>query len=299
MNLLWVDLESPTKEEIHDVMNDYGIHPRIVERLITPSADTDFDIDGDTLYLIMHFPAAKHSRKNFDTYDQEVDFIIKNNVLITTHYEPIDALHKFAKDLEVYEITGQKSMGDHGAYLLYHLVKELYKAVGHELQFVHSDLTWIEKEVFAGKEKEMVKRISETGRELLNFNQILYGHATVWKSFGQATERLVNKEFGHNIEVLLDQYEYLHHSVQQHHDVLNEMRQTNDAMLSAKQNEVMRILTIVAFLTLPLSLLAGIFGMNASNIPIIGSPNDFWIIVGIMFVFAVSFFAFFRFKKWL
>jgi magnesium transporter len=61
----------------------------------------------------------------------------------------------------------------------------------------------------------------------------------------------------------------------------------------------MQIFTILAFITLPLTLITGIFGMNTDHTPIVGVPGDFWIVIGIMAVLGSSFFIYFKRKGWL
>ena len=78
-----------------------------------------------------------------------------------------------------------------------------------------------------------------------------------------------------------------------------ELREINNSLVSTKQNEVMKILTIMAFVTFPLSLLASIFGMNTVYLPIVGHSLDFWIIIGIMAGATICFFAFFKHNRWL
>ena len=77
------------------------------------------------------------------------------------------------------------------------------------------------------------------------------------------------------------------------------LRETNNSLLTTKQNEVMKVFTIMAFVIFPLSLVAGIFGMNTAYIPIVGLPGDFWMVMGIMVVLGVLFLSFFMYKKWL
>ena len=77
------------------------------------------------------------------------------------------------------------------------------------------------------------------------------------------------------------------------------MHHTNTSLLSTRTTEITKNLTIMAFITFPLTLLANIFGMNTENNPIIGSPYDFWIIVAMMVAGIISMFEFFRYKKWL
>jgi magnesium transporter len=97
----------------------------------------------------------------------------------------------------------------------------------------------------------------------------------------------------------MGEYYRIKNSVVTHYDSLHELRETNNSLLSTKQNEVMKILTIMAFITFPLSLFASIFGMNTVYLPIVGNQYDFWIITGGMVIATVAFFTFFKKKKWL
>jgi Mg2+ and Co2+ transporter CorA len=80
---------------------------------------------------------------------------------------------------------------------------------------------------------------------------------------------------------------------------LHELRETNNSLVSTKQNEVMLVLTLTAFVTFPLSLMASLFGMGALHTPIIGQPFDFWIILTIMGIASLAMFGYFHYKKWL
>src|SRR5258708_34623766 len=97
-DLVWVDLESPTREEIHAVMDEFHIDPFIGEELLLPSSKPRAEFHQNYVYLILHFPALRHSHKN---REQEVDFVIGKQFLITTHYEAIDPIHNFTKVFEV------------------------------------------------------------------------------------------------------------------------------------------------------------------------------------------------------
>ena len=81
--------------------------------------------------------------------------------------------------------------------------------------------------------------------------------------------------------------------------MLNELRETNNSLLSTKQNEIMKVLTIVSFIAYPLTILAALFQMNTKYTPIVGMPNDFWIVTGTMFIVAIIFYLYFKSKKWL
>ena len=81
--------------------------------------------------------------------------------------------------------------------------------------------------------------------------------------------------------------------------VAQELRVTNDSLLSASQNSVTKTLTVMAFTALPLTLIASIFGMNADPMPLVNEPLGFWIIIGLMAAAGLALFAYFRLRKWL
>ncbi|MEK9185922.1 MAG: CorA family divalent cation transporter, partial [Patescibacteria group bacterium] len=79
---------------------------------------------------------------------------------------------------------------------------------------------------------------------------------------------------------------------------IHELRETNNSLLSTKQNETMKMLTIIAFVTLPASLIASIFNMSTS-LPLVGQPYDFEIVVTMMIFASACTFLLFKYKKWL
>jgi len=87
--------------------------------------------------------------------------------------------------------------------------------------------------------------------------------------------------------------------VKTHRAIATELRETNNALLSAKQNEVVKILTVVSFIFLPLALIAKIFAMKARDMPFVDEPNGFWIILGFMFVVALLLTFFVAKKRWI
>lgn len=298
-DVTWVDLSFPTKEEIREVMNEYNIHPRMSEALISPSYKRTIDAVNDAIYLVLHFPVYKHTHTT--TNVQEVDFIIKQHVLITTHYDSIDALHKFKKEIEVLSATDDRSngIGTHAGYLFYHLVRKLYKSVQHELEYLDTFQEQIEAQVFAGKEREMVEKISEVSRNLLNFRQSLRAHDQMLEALANGWQKVFTENMSYHLETLYDKSKEIEETTTHYLESIKELRETNNSLLYTKQNEVMQILTILAFVTFPLSLVAGIFGMNTEFTPVVGSPNDFWTITIIMGGLTALFFAYFKFRRWL
>src|ERR1035437_6758214 len=108
----WVDIDSGTPEEIRGVIDTYKIHPLLARELSVSTRKARVEFHGDFIYCILHFPAFKHSHEK--QINQEVDFIIGRNLLVTGRYDTIDAMHKFAKFLDVKEVLDKGAKGASG-----------------------------------------------------------------------------------------------------------------------------------------------------------------------------------------
>jgi len=278
-------------------MKEFDVHPLVANELLSPTVRPKVDLYDNLIYLILHFPAFSH--RHGTSPEQEVDFIIGKNFIITTHYETIDPLHEFSKIFEVNSIIDKSHMGAHGGFIFFYIVKELYKSLSQELEYINEGLETIEAKIFQEKEKELVTDISLINRDLLNFKQAIRLHQDVLISLEVAGEQFFGDKFGYYLRAVTGEYYKIAGQLDGHRETILELRNTNDSLLSTKQNEIMKVLTIMAFVTFPLALIASIFGMNTESIPIVGSENDFWIIIGMMLVATMAMFMFFRYKKWI
>lgn len=294
--LVWIDLESPSRDEIQDVMDQFGIAPLIAEELLLPATKPRVEFYPVYAYLVLHFPALRHSHK---TREQEIDFVVGRNFLITTHYDTIDPLHKFSKVFEVNSLLDKSNLGDHAGFMLFYMLKKLYQAVEHEVEYVRHDLGVIEEHIFSGHEVAMVSSISRSARDLLNLRQRIEPHREVLREFEAGGPKFFGIEFTPYLRALSDEYYRVHNHIMRATESLHELRETNNSLLTTKQNEAMKIFTILAFVTFPLSLYLEIFSTDALHTPIIGKEYDFWIIMGIMAVMAACMFFYIKRKKWL
>lgn len=296
-NLVWVDMQSPTQEEARSLMDEFDIHPLVADELLSPTLRPKADLYPNLIYLILHFPVISH--KHDGGREQEIDFIVGKNFLITTHYDFVDPLHEFSKVFEVDSILEKSNIGDHAGFLLFYIMRELYKMLDRELDHVQHDFNGIESKIFSGKERQMVTAISHLNRDLLNFKQALRPHKEVLESFELVGAEFFGKEFSYYLHTIVGEFYKISSILDGHRETLMELRDTNDSLLTTKTNEAVKTLTTLSFVIFPLSLIAGIFGMNTKVLPIVGMENDFWIVIGMMAIGVCFMFLFFKYKKWI
>lgn len=294
--LTWIDLASPTQQEVRSLIDEFGIEPLVAEELLLPTLRPRVEFYEQFVYVILRFPALQRAN---ETLEQEVDFVIGKEFIITTRYDIVDPLHKFSKVFEVNSVLDKSLLGEHAGFIFYYMLKNMYMSVEHEVELLGSNLDEIEAQIFEGREKEMVAALSSVGRALLNLRQTIEPHRDILRTLEADGPGFFGKDFVPYLRALSNEYYRVHNRIERQSESLKEMRETNNSLVNTKQNEIMKNLTLMAFVTFPLSLIASIFGMNTKYLPIVGKTGDFWIIFGGMAVGMALMFAFFKYKKWL
>ncbi len=294
--LTWVDIENPTDDEINHIIEEFNIPVLVGEEIQHTSLHPKVDVYPNLLYLILHFP--KLSREKGKATEQEIDFIIGHDFIITVHYEFIDAINEFAKKFEAESVLEKHMDIDHAGFLFFHLADTLYKSTRHQLSDINILIRDTEHKIFKGKENEMVSQLSIINRMLLDFKQSLRFHHQVLNSFEIAGKKFFGPDFAYYLSATIGEFTKTVSIMDSHKEIIDDLRETNDSLLSSKTNETMRILTIITFITSPVMVISSIFMMNTDFV-LLNGATEFIILVGIMLSMSILIFIYFKLKKWL
>jgi len=294
--LTWVDALDPSSDEVREIIESYKLSPALLTHLSSTHSHLNTYSTGSCFKITMHFPIVKRTDMN---KPHEVTFIVTKEALITVRYEDMEAVHRFKKEFEVIATLYKTTKRAHGVHLLLALLNEFYDSLNAKLDYLASRQEHIEEGVFSGGEKEAVFSISDVNRRLISFKQTLKIHETMLSSARRHIADCFDEELARGLDDIEAQYRLLNRRTITISESVEALHNTNFAMLTAKQNETMKVLTIMAFITFPLTLFTSLFGMNTQTTPIVGQKGDFWIIVGIMITITIAFFAYFRYKRWI
>lgn len=295
---VWLDIDHPTKEDIDQVVQLYNIDKHVAHELLVPTSRSCIEFYENFLYISLRFPAFKHSHTKEET-DQEVDFIVGKDVVITARFDNIDPLHTFSKTLETESVIDRNELENPAHFIFFGIIRGLYEGIQHELIYMDSWTNEIEAKVFKGKEKEMVRELSDASRVLIDFRRILAQHDEILKSLFEYSKKLDNKIFSNHTKEIMVDYEKIKNTIDSQHEIIQELRDTNNALLNTEQSEIAKVITVLAFIAVPISLVLGIFQIDSKSRPIIGMENDFWVLIGLVAILGGLMYAFFRYEKWL
>jgi len=295
-SVTWVDSDTPSKDEAREVMEEFDLSPEVAQDILLPTFKDKITIHKDYIYLVLHFPAFKHTHNK--SHRQEIDFVIGKNFIITNRYESIDAMEKYAKIFEVNSILDKNKDDVGSGELFLAMMQTIYQSLSDELDSINYLLREAEKNIFAGKEKDMVFELSRIGREIINFNHIVTPHGEILESLKQNGEKTLGKNFILELNKILNEYHKISKILENVTEVLRELRETNNSLLSTKQNEIMKTLTIFTFFALPFTIITGFFQLNTNYKPFVRFENDWFLIVGIEIIVMFIVFMIAKKKKW-
>lgn len=295
---VWVDLEQPTEDEVREIVREFSIGKQFEKELLFPTPSPLVATNGDSKLLVLHFPT--HRDEQYDTNNQEVDFVVGNGFIVTVRYEVIAPLYHLKKLLDTQKLLDGKEMLTTDV-LLEVLFAHLYTSVRDHIDHIVHHLTRIERDMFDDHERATIRSISAINRAFLHVEATLVNQEESLARFLREFEArgFFGSAFGERAERILAERTQVARLTTTYRAIAAELRETNVALLNARQNETMKTLTIVNFIFLPLGLISWTFAMRTEGMPLIDSPNAFWLVLAIMFSVAVLLIAFFIKRRWL
>jgi magnesium transporter len=294
--LIWIDLESPTSDELAHVMEEYAI-PESVEKEVAQVSDySKVELYPKCIYLILHFPQKSH--KKDANQEQEIDFIVGEKFMITVHYEFSHSLSEFSKKFEDGKTFEQKTDLDHIGILVYNLIKTLYSHSRRDLGVVSKMIKETEHEIFRGNGNKVATDLSNANHLLLDFRLALGFHRDVLESLENTTKQFFGDKFIYYFSAIFSEYKKTQAILENYKETLDNLRETNDSLLANKTNETIKILTIITFLISPVTVISSLFMMNTDFV-LIKNPREFYIILAAMIISSILIFIYFKKRKWL
>ncbi|MFA6414468.1 MAG: magnesium transporter CorA family protein [Candidatus Paceibacterota bacterium] len=294
---VWIDLEQPTEEEMRAISQEFSIGKNIEREILSPSPAPLVAVDDGVTLLVFHFPA--HGIEDGDAGNQEIDFIVGEHFIVTVRYEVVVPLYHLKKLLEAQTFDARQEALTTDV-LLEVLFAHLYTSVRDHTNHIATRLERVEQEMFNNHERATVRAISNISREFLHVEATLANQEEPLTRFLKVLSgrKFFDATFADRSERILAERSQVEHLIKTFRAVAAELRETNAALLESRQNEIMKTLTIVNFIFLPLGLISWTFSMRTEGMPIIDSPHAFWIVLGLMFGVTVLLTAFFIKKRW-
>lgn len=295
-NITWININRPTKEDVALFKSEFLINEYVATDLLAPTIRPNVTHFEGYTYIVQHFPRVSNKKDEKRRY--EIDFIIGKNWIATVAYDDISKILNIENIIDNLILDENHGFYDVG-YVYAKIVNEFYIKCNARLDTIDSNLDNIEKDIYNGKEKIMLKRLSMEMRKIIDFEHSLNMHETLLKKVLEYSNGVYDNRFEILMQKNVDTLKEMLSRLKFVKSAIVQFQSTNDSLLQHKTADAMKTLTMMSFVIFPLSLIAGVFGMNANHIPIVGSDFDFYKIIFLMFIVTIAFFTYFRLKRWL
>jgi magnesium transporter len=290
----WVDLESAGEPEHQLLAATFQFHELAIEDALAESHHPKIEAYGDVLYLILHGIAAGARDRGFVTHD--LDFFVGRNYLVTVHKAESRSIeaerHVCLRNPHVF--------ADGPAGLLHRIVDRMVDHYGPEVDGLEDRVEALEEIIFAGARESPLRDLLRLKADIASLRRVALPQR-------DAIGRLARREFPHISDALAYRFRDVHdHFVRLTEEAIflqDRVTGLLDAHLSIQSNrlnQVMKVLTVIATIFMPLTVLTGMYGMNVALPDFPGGDGvQFWWIFGIMLTVSVVMLWLFRRMRWL
>jgi magnesium transporter len=293
--LTWIHLNSPVAEEASLLAERFDWHPLDVEDILSKRQRPKVDEYPDYLFVVLHFPVYDKAIQRLNA--AELDLFLGQDYLVTlpnVELLPVTRLFgRCGEDEDLRESLFSKGSG----YLLYHVLDDLFDYCFPILDKIGHKLDSIEDEMFEGRSEEIVRDISNVKQEIISYRKIIKPERSTLRVLEGRTQRFLPENLELYFDDIVDAAERVWDLLDNYKEVVEGLESTNESVISHRQNDILRVLTVFSVIILPLTLITGIFGMNVV-FPGEGTHVAFWVIVGLMVTVTFGMIGFFRYKRW-
>jgi magnesium transporter len=296
--LRWVKIESPTAVEQAWLEEHFDFHALDFEDVLSRNQRPKIDVYDDYLFIVLQFPVFDSAAGRLGA--GELDLFVGPGYLVSIPNQPLQPVEYLFERCRQKEELREQLFARGSGYLLYRIVDDGFDYCFPMLRKIGNKLDALEEEIFEGRSDEIVRDISNVKQEIINFRKVIRPQRPVLRDLEKVKERYLAPEMDLEIyfDDVVDAQERIWDMLENYKEVIEALEDTNESVISHRVNDILRVLTSISVIVLPLTLLASIWGMNV-GVPGEGDTTAFWVITGSMLVLLVSMVTYFRRRGWL
>lgn len=294
-NLIWVDMESPTEADAKILADVFHFHPLTIEDAVMTRNQPKVEAFPGYLFFIVHGVKAETNPANFLT--KELDGYLGKNFVVTFHHEKFRSIDKVKQ-----QIRSSPFVCGRGAdYLLHQLLDEVVDFYIPLVDDFDTAINEIEERIFRTKKSNdsVLEEILLLKRSVARLRRITSRQLNVLYRISHGEFPLIEES---HLPFYRDVYDHLQRVsdlAESYRDLISGLLEIQFSIVSNRTNEVMKVLTIFSAIMLPLSVIAGIYGMNFDNMPELHTENGFYVTLGFMALVTIALLLYFWRKGWI
>ncbi len=297
---VWIDMEAPTEDEGRILEDPLGLHPVVVRACRQPSSSARVQPFDDYAFLTMHEVRGTEPAADETSDSPELDVVVARRWLLTHRDGPLDCVRKLRDALAL----SARPMARGPAFLLYELLDRLVEAYIPVIDAIDEQIEGLEDRVLVKPDRKDMEAILSLKRFLQRIRRASSRHMEILLSLSREESDVIPEEARIYFRSVRDHLARVADLAESYRDLLSGVL---DAYLSTASNrlgQVMKVLTVISTLIMPMSCIASVYGMNFDtahplNMPELRSPYGYLMALGLMAAVGAGMLLYLRLRKWL
>jgi magnesium Mg(2+) and cobalt Co(2+) transport protein (corA) len=293
--LVWIDMPDIDDPDIDMLTSVFNLHPLTIEDFIMPNARPKIERFKDYFFLIMFSLESSGENKKEKVIAEELDCCLGKNFLITFHNCPLTSVGVCKER----SLKQSQTMMYGADMLLYAILDSCVESYFPVVQKFDNFVDEIGEELFKEPDQRTLKKIYYLKNEIVSLRRNIGPQADVIAGIARGDVEFISPANAVYFRNICDSLMRLNDTVGALRDVVTGAMEAYTSLMSNRLNEVMKTLTVIATIMMPLTLVASIYGMNFKHMPELNSRFGYPVVIAIMMTITVGMLIYFKRKKWL
>jgi len=294
--MLWIDVDGVHQQDIiTDIGNRYDIHSLVQTDIKTTEQRTKLDVFDDALFLVCKVIFRDIGRTGHTVIEQ-ISFYLKENLLITFQETPKDLFDSIKNRIRQGKGRIRKSKID---YLFYSLVDVIVDHYMDVLDTMGTKVEAIDNQLMKTLKRDTLESIYDMKRDMLYLRAIISPLKEIIIKLQKEEETQIMQESTNiYLKDLFDHVVQVNDSIDTYREMLASFIDFYMMLNSNAMNEVVKTLTIISTIFIPLTFISGVYGMNFENMPELKFKYGYYIVLAVMASLAIFMLSCFKRKRW-
>lgn len=294
-NIIWIDMEAPTVEDENILLQTFKFHHLTVEDAHETRNHPKVEGFPNYLFFIVH--GVKNETNSYNFVTKEMDGYLGKNYVVTYHHEKFRSVDAVKR-----QIRSTPYICSRGAdYLLHQILDQIVDLYIPVVDDFDNAINELEERIFRMKnaDNSILEEIMDFKRSVNRLLRISSKQLNVLYRLSHGEFPLINQNILPFYRDVYDHLQRVSDLAENYRDLVGGLLDVHFSITANKTNDVMKIMTIISTIMLPLSVIAGIYGMNFENMPELRTKNGYFFTLGLMLFVAIGLLIYFWRKGWI
>jgi magnesium transporter len=290
----WINVSGLSNiQMVEDLGNKFNLHPLVLEDILNPDQRPKYEKYDAYIFIVLKSIFAKEKSEIFE--HEQISFILGENFVISFHEQESEIFQPIKNRIELRKGRIRSMGSDYLLYALIDIITDNYFVVLEEIGEIIEN---IEDELISDPQSGTLQKIYKLKKKTIDIRKLIWPMRELIYKIQREESKLIGDDLQIYYRDIYDHIFRITDLLENYRDIIFGMLDLYLSSISNKMNDIMKVLTIISTIFIPISFLAGFYGMNFQYMPEFANPFAYPILIIVMLSIALIMLYFFRRKKW-